>query len=535
MTHLLWHYLTNSAERFPERLAVQCAQARLTYAELNQISDNICAALLARDIGPGKRIGLYMPKSCMGPSAMAGILKAGGVYVPVDPSAPGERAGFVLRDCAVSALITSQHCLAQLGETVATLPQLELIVLVDGDETLLPAGPNAPQVITWRRFTEPQRRRLSTHQQLQTDPAYILYTSGSTGRPKGVVLSHGNAVAFVDWAVETIGVETRDKLSNHAPFHFDLSVFDLYGAFKSGASVALVPDKIAPFPSALAKWIAAEAISIWYSTPSALTRMVLHGGLEEADIGSLRAVLYAGEPFPVKHLRKTMSALPKARFFNLYGPTETNVCTYFELPRTLPPETRDVPIGAACANTEVFALRDDGQVAHAGEEGELFVAGATVMQGYWGLPDETSAALIQDPRHDAPSLMYRTGDIVRLGADGFFTFLGRRDSMVKSRGYRIELGEIEQTLLAHPDVSEAVVIAVSDEEVGATLHAVAVLYKGANVSVNDLQHFCRRKLPRYMVPEAIRIEADLPKTSTGKTDRLAIRQSFTHPTNEQST
>jgi acyl-CoA synthetase (AMP-forming)/AMP-acid ligase II len=218
-----------------------------------------------------------------------------------------------------------------------------------------------------------------------------------------------------------------------------------------------------------------------------------------------------------------MDQLPNAEFFNLYGPTETNVCTWYPVPRPLPPDIADLPIGRACANTEVFAVDEGGRRVSAGGRGELHVRGPLVMLGYWGLPEKTREVLggnsFQPAYHEA---VYRTGDIVEPGADGNYRFLGRRDHMVKSRGYRIELGEVEQVLYQHERVREAVVLAVPDEEIGARLSAVVVPNEGSALSAGDLQAFCRARLPNYMVPEAFLFRGEIPRTSTGKADRVAL-------------
>ncbi|MGD2131281.1 MAG: amino acid adenylation domain-containing protein [Maricaulaceae bacterium] len=529
MAYLLWHYLRDSAARDASKIAIQSDDVALTYGELDALSDRICAALAARGIGPGARVGLYLPKSWMGVAVMAGVSKAGAAYVPVDPNAPGERAAYVLADCDVSLLVTTARGAEKLAERLGDLASLKALVIADGEAD----ARSGVETLGWEDFTKNADVEARPAAAVENDPAYLLYTSGSTGRPKGVIISHRNAMAFVDWAVEAIGVRADDRLSNHAPLHFDLSVFDIYAAFKAGACVVLVPEKTAPFPPALTKWIAAQEISVWYSVPSALTRLLLHGGLATAAFPKLRAVLYAGEPFPVKYLREVMAVMPGARFFNLYGPTETNVCTFFALPERLDPDLAAVPIGAACANTDAFAVKDDGAVAGPGEEGELYVRGPTVMLGYWNLPERSASAVTQNPKHDAyADPVYRTGDIVQVDADGGFVFVGRRDHMVKSRGYRIELGEIEHALYAVEGVAEAAAVAIADDEVGAKIYAAVSLNDGATIGQVEIAESCRQRLPRYMIPEAVRIEPELPKTSTGKVDRVALASLFANPIQE---
>jgi acyl-coenzyme A synthetase/AMP-(fatty) acid ligase len=274
------------------------------------------------------------------------------------------------------------------------------------------------------------------------------------------------------------------------------------------------------FPTSVARFIADNAITRWYSVPTALTALATKGGLERGAFPQLRTVLFAGEVFPTKYLRQLMALLPHARFYNLYGPTETNVCTYHEVE---PPATDDepVPIGRAIDRVDVFAVADDGTI---GSEGELYVRGPSVMQGYWGDEERTRRALVPDPAGRS-ALAYRTGDLVRQDAAGVFHFVGRRDSQIKSRGYRIELGEIEAALVAHPAVEECAVLAVRDELVTNRIKAVVVLREPA--TDRELARFCLERVPAYMVPESIELVDALPKTSTGKTDRERLRGSVT--------
>lgn len=532
MAYLLWQYLTASAREHPSRPAVAWRDAVLSYAELDEQSTRVTNLLAASGIGRGSRVGLYMPKSHLSVVAMLGALKAGAAYVPVDPHAPARRAAFILNDCAVRGLITVTDKLTQFVSAGPQLTSLETILLADDPaESTLPG--TSARVHTWEDLAQVPMKEPAPDVAIESDPAYLLYTSGSTGNPKGVVLTHRNALTFVDWGAETFGIRPDDRLSNHAPLHFDLSVFDIYVALRSGACVVMVPDQVAPFPLELARWIEEEEISVWYSVPSALIRLLLHGRMERFTYSRLRTVLYAGEVFPVKYLREVMGRLGSAAFYNLYGPTETNVCTYFEVPNPLPPEASEIPIGRACANTDVFAVDDSSLPVGIGESGELYVRGPSVMPGYWGLPQRSEEALVTNWLNTAfPERVYRTGDIVRREADDVYFFIARKDHMVKSRGYRIELGEIEQVLYRHEQVEEAAVVVIPDEEIGARLKAVVASRIGDALTEAELRAFCGAHLPRYMVPEAFIIHTSLPKTSTGKINRQALSESLTPPQEE---
>jgi amino acid adenylation domain-containing protein len=517
MGYLLWHDLAAQAAVDPTRPAVVDRDTTLTYGELDRASTQLALFLRQHGIGRGDRVGIWMPKSHRSIVAMLGILKSGAAYVPVDPHAPPARAAYILGDCAVRGLVTSPEKLRELAPEMERLRALELVLGVDPGAPL----PIPARACDWTALDGIRDGALPADG-IESDPAYLLYTSGSTGHPKGVILSHRHAITFVEWGAITFSVTAADRLSNHAPLHFDLSVFDIYVALRAGARVVIVPEATALFPIELARWIARQEISIWYSVPSALTRLVMHGKLSALEFPRLRTVLFAGEVFPVKYLRAVMACFRGAAFYNLYGPTETNVCTYYPVPRDLPAEASGIPIGIACANTDVFAVDTAGKLVPVGEEGELYVRGPALLSGYWGQPEKTRETLVRNPLQPAyPEWVYRTGDIVRMDAQGQYWFVGRRDHMIKSRGYRIELGEVEQLLYQHQAVKEAVVLAIPDEEIGNRLEAVIVLH-GPGTTAADLTAFCQSKLPRYMVPETMQFTTELPKTSTGKIDRVGL-------------
>jgi amino acid adenylation domain-containing protein len=519
MSFLIWHGLRDSARAYPDRTAVEWRDQKLTYRELDELSNAIAATLIEAGIGPGHRVGLYTPKTHRSVVAMLGISKAGAAYVPVDPHAPALRASYILGDCAVSAVVASRSHLHSLEEHKAELPSLKLAIVTDVSEA--GSGNAWVRQKAWNELTPIPK--VDCAPAVECDPAYLLYTSGSTGKPKGVIITHRNALTFIDWGAETFDVRPEDRLSSHAPLHFDLSVFDVYVALARGAAIVMVPDQVSMFPGHLAKWIKDQRITVWYSVPSALVRMLLHGNLDKVEYTDLRTLLFAGEVFPQKYLRDVMRLMPRTEFYNLYGPTETNVCTFYHVPHDLDPAATSIPIGAACTNTEVFAVDTDGRVTGIGEEGELLVRGGTVMAGYWNLPEKTSQVLVRNQLQQSfEDRVYRTGDIVKLGEDGNYFFVGRRDHMVKSRGYRIELGEIEQVLHQHERVKEAAVVTVLDEEIGARLYAFITPHDGQTIAVDEVQSFCLARLPVYMVPEGFDIRPELPKTSTGKTDRQAL-------------
>jgi L-proline---[L-prolyl-carrier protein] ligase len=336
------------------------------------------------------------------------------------------------------------------------------------------------------------------------------------------MLSHENGVSFVDWCSEAFEPRPSDRFSSHAPFHFDLSILDIHVALKHGATLVLIGEDIGKDPERLAALIAAERISIWYSAPSILALLAQYGQLERHDYAQLRLVLFAGEVFPIRHLRSLTRQLPNPRYFNLYGPTETNVCTFCEA--TLPiPEDRvaPCPIGRACSHIRCKVVDPEGHEVPAGGEGELCVSGRGVMQGYWALPKESARGFLIDA---AGVRWYKTGDIVIETTDGNYTYFGRRDRMVKRRGYRVELGEIEAALYQYPATREAAVVALPDEEAGVRITAFLSCREPKRPSLIELKRFCSERLPLYMIPDAFSWQEVLPKTSTDKTDYQRLKE-----------
>lgn len=501
--------LQYNAKHAPEQIAVIDRMRTLTYQELNTAADQLATYLQNQGIAPGDRVGIYLDKSLEAVVAIFAILKAGAAYVPLDPTSPVKRIAFLIDNCQMKGIITDPK---KFDKIRAELPFLTLcVVLVDHDNTWSNIGMISA----------------STAHKNHTDDvdslAYILYTSGSTGQPKGVMISQQAALAFVDWAVDYVGLQPSDRVASHAPFHFDLSIFDLFATLKAGATVVLVPPELAIFPRNLADWIDRQAITVWYSVPSVLTRLVLQGGLERYQFTRLRQILFAGEIFPITHLRQLQRIIPHAHYHNLYGPTETNVCTAYPVGLLPDNQVTPVPIGQACAGCQLLIMNEQGEPCEQGATGELWVSSATLMSGYWGLPALT-AQVFASLTTQTHVKFYRTGDVVFQDQEGNLHFCGRQDTQVKSRGYRIELGEIEAILHLHPVVAQAVVIPLPDGEMGNLLKAFVVTRLGETVSAGELLRFCAEHLPAYMLPSAIEFRPHLPTTATGKLDRYQIQK-----------
>ena len=523
MDYLLHHLLARSAQGYGDKDAVVHGAEKITYRALDELSSKLASVLKEGGVRRGDRVAIFINKSIPSIIFIHGILKCGAVYVPLDTNAPSSRLAYMVRNAGIECLLTSAKFAARLPEMFPEDNPLKLVVLSDELDGLEAKPPM--RIIPWEQVLDQRETQPQGDSTVETDLAYILYTSGSTGAPKGVMISHLNSLTFVNWAHETFKVSSEDRLSNHAPIHFDLSIFDLFVAFKAGATVVLVPEGTSTFPIRLADWIETNQISIWYSVPSVLSMMVMRGQLNRYRFSNLRTILFAGEVFPVKYLRELMGLIPHPEYYNLYGPTETNVVTYYEVPKLPSQRVKPIPIGKACANTEVFALMENGQpVTGPGMEGELYARGSCVARGYWEDRELSNRNFVVN--HTQPhfqEIMYKTGDLVTVDEKGNYVYLGRRDHMVKSRGYRIELGEIEAALYSCPAVTEAAVVGVPDKMVGNRIKAFVVLNNnGSQMDSRELQKYCAGRIPAYMVPETIELRESLPKTSTGKVDKVEL-------------
>ena len=515
MTNHLTEYLDQSAAAFGDRTAVvDPSGSTISYADLKHQIDALAAFLGSRGIRRGDRVGMMLPKSVSAVVALFGIMKAGAAYVPVDHSTPVERVRGILTDCGIRAIVVSSQSLDVISSP-SEQPLAAVVVVGESWEKDFSSVGFTPFEEAVGTVAGPSQLACKG-----SDLAYILYTSGSTGVPKGVPVSHNNAISFVDWCSSVFAPSEDDRFSSHAPFHFDLSVLDLFVSLKHGAMLFLISETLGKNPKELARFIAANKLTVWYSTPSILTLLLEFGHLETRDSTSLRLVLFAGEVFPVKHLRELQRRWSAPTYYNLYGPTETNVCTFAQVPKQIPNDRETLyPIGFPCEHCASLVLDTDGREVEPGSAGLLHISGPSVFEGYWNRPEDNALAFVE---RDGLR-WYNTGDIVRWDESGGFTFLGRRDRMVKRHGYRIELGEIERRLYSHRGVREAAVVAVPGVDGRISIVAVMVCQGDRRPNLIELKSFCATHLPSYMSPDRFVFLDRLPRTSTDKTDYRTLR------------
>lgn len=434
-------------------------------------------------------MALHLEKSVPAVAAIIAALRRGIAYVPIDPRLPTRRKKALLDAVRPDLLLDNER----LPCESTAIPRL-----VWSDELRQPTGTSHTVSVSPRT------------------PAYYLFTSGSTGTPKVVEISQEAALAFPLWAAETFSLGPGDVTAGVSALHFDLSTFDLFATLGSGAKLVLTPPNLQSFPAQFSQFLETHRVTALYGVPSTLSLLARSGKLPERDLSALRLVLSAGDVFS-EQAAQDIHSISGCRVFNLYGPTETNVCTALEWK----PELSPMPIGVPVAGDSCAVVREDLSLAGIGETGELVVSGPTLMTGYFDDPEATAKAFLDLEGRRA----YRTGDLVRRDASGIYHFAGRASGMLKCYGHRIHPAEVEYVLRKHPAVRDCAVIGIEDALAGQIPHGLVVLApEYERIPEDSLLEHLGAELPPYMIPHAFTSCDELPYNANGKIDRRLARR-----------
>ncbi len=487
-------FLEQSAQTFPNKVAVIDSKTSWTYDQLLAYSKRAGTALYQQDAWH-RGVVLMMEKSAQTLALMMGSLMAGAYYVPIDPLMPANRL---------------QKIVQRLKDP---------LVVVPGD--MHPDGLDNAQVVSadvlLSQEADDELLAIARTRSLETDPAYVLFTSGTTGEPKGVAVSHHAIATFIANFTHLMGLTAEDRFANQAPFDFDVSTKDIYGALSLGATLILVDRKLFMQPAALVAHLEEQQPTVLTWAVAALCIVSGYHALDGANLNSVRKVLFSGETMPLKHLNAWREHLPQATFVNLYGPTEiTCNCLY----HILNPERSykdGIPLGEAFPHCSVAIIANDGtEITEPGGRGELVIGGPTLALGYVGMPEQTAAAFVQSPLQSTfPERVYRSGDMATITADGEWLFGGRKDHQIKYQGHRIELEEIEAVIESLEGITRCRCVFDTRHNL------IRAFYEGTADSA-DAVSLVRSQLPSHMRPASIEHVEAMPLTAHGKIDRKQL-------------
>lgn len=502
MRRSVLEYLESSASLYGERQAYRDQEQSFTFSQVLTAAKAVGSAIGRLD-AKNRPVAVYMEKSAAMIVAMLGAVYGGCCYCPVDVSMPEDRLATIFSVMKPAAVLTSRTC---RDRAAAFGPDCPVYVFEELQEK--PADEALLQAIRSRS--------------VDSDPLYILFTSGSTGVPKGVVVSHRVVINNMEWLETEYDFGPEDVMGNQVPLYFDVSDHDVYCPLKFGCSTVIIPPEHFTFPANLVAFLNRERVTAVFWVPFALCMAANLRALEVEAPRYLRYIFFAGEVMPMKQLNYWRRYVPDALYSNMYGPTETYVCTYYNLDREFG-DDESLPIGRPCGNIDILVLDSDNRLVlpGSGGEGELCVRGCTLASGYYNNPEMTAARFVQNPLNPYyPEVIYRTGDLVSYNEHGELLYHDRMDFQIKRLGYRIELGEIEAAAGAVEEIQECACVYDAGKQM------ILFLYTGKQLEKKELARRLSVRLPKYMMPNRYIYLEEMPRNANGKIDRKRLKESY---------
>jgi amino acid adenylation domain-containing protein len=511
---LVEELLERSAARFPDKTALVCDGRRLSYAQLEQQCNRLAHALIAEGVRPGDRVAIHLDNSFEVVLSVFAILKAGGVFLVVNPTTKPEKLAYILNNCRVRVLVTDLRKRDGMAGAAVPVPSLELTFVVG--ESAGSGSEAAPRSVALdpvlhaadRPGHAPAKRRIDI------DLAALIYTSGSTGRPKGVMLTHLNVISAASSITSYLESVPSDVVLCVLPLSFDYGLYQAFLAFKVGATLVL--ERSFGYPHAVLETLIREKVTGFPIVPT-MAAVLLQLDLRRYDLSGLRYITNTAAALPTHHIRRLRAHFPSVKLFSMYGLTECKRVSY------LPPEQIDVrpaSVGRGMPNEEVYLVNEQGERLGPGVVGQLVVRGSNVMKGYWELPEETDRVL--KPGALPGERVLHTGDFFKMDDEGYLYFVGRKDDIIKTRGERVSPKEVEDVLHALDGVAEAAVVGIPDPVLGQAIKALVTRREGSPLTEQDLRRHCARHLEDFAVPKVVEFRESLPKTANGKLSKRAL-------------
>lgn len=515
---LVHHFLTDSAARTPDATALVVGETRWTFADVDRASDALAATLQARGVGRGDRVAIMADNGAELVVALWAALKAGGVFVVVNPTTKADKLAYVLGDCGVRLVVAHSRLARVVVPALAESPSVTAALWVGGVPDTARSDDAAVHLHhgDWAEALDAGDAEPRDPGLVDADLAGLIYTSGSTGRPKGVMLTHRN-VAHNAWSISTyLGLRSDDVVACLLPLSFDYGLFQVLMGARVGCAV--VVETGFAYPRDTLVRLAETGVTVLPGVPTIFATLLQHAPFD-VDLSAVRLLTNTAAALPPAHIRRLQGAFPHARVFCMYGLTECTRVSWLDPDRL---DDKLGSVGKAMPNTEAYVVDENGKRAAPGVVGELVVRGASVMRGYWGKPDAT-AAVLRPGEIDGEQVLH-TGDQFWADEDGFLWFVGRDDDVFKCRGEKISPAEVEHVLYELDAVAEAAVVGVSHEIDGTAVRAVVVPREGATLDEALVRRHCRSRLEGYMVPRFVEVRSTLPKTDSGKIRRASLAE-----------
>jgi amino acid adenylation domain-containing protein len=518
-------FLEQSARLRPDKTALIYARRRWTYRELDERANRLAHALAGAGLERWDRVAIQLENSVEALLAVFATLKAGGVFLLVNPQVKPDKLAYILNDSGATMFVTSSANAARIPEIIDSLPALVTVVTVGPCDQYNQCHPDLSAcglrsialedaVESVAGGSEPPAAR-----NIDVDLAALIYTSGSTGVPKGVMLTHRNIVAAATSITTYLENTPDDVILNVLPLSFDYGLYQAFMAFKTGATLVL--ERSFGYPREMIRTIVRERVTGLPLVPT-MSTLLLQLDLTKHDFSSLRYITNTAAALSTGNIRRLREAFPHVKIFSMYGLTECKRVSY------LPPDQideRPTSVGRGMPNEEVYIVDADGRKVGPGVVGELVVRGANVMKGYWNQPVETARVLKPGPFPDEKVLY--TGDLFRMDDEGYLYWVARKDDIIKTRGEKVSPREVEEAIVRLPGVADVTVFGVADELLGEAVAAVVIPMQGATFSVEEVRRHCGRHLEYFMVPKFVDIRDTLPVTDNGKPNRRALRLEVT--------
>lgn len=494
-------YLEETAEKFPDKLAISDGTVEVTFEQWRHRALCLAEEISARIQGRHLPILVYLPKGTNTLISFAGILYSGNYYTPTDVKFPFQKVQGVLKCLQPALIISDEKNAVKLQDNGISRENILLLEEVNFSNRDIDSEHFLKHII-------------------DTDLAYVFFTSGSTGVPKGVAIKQKSIIDYIDWAAEEFSIDENVRIANQAPFYFDNSILDIYLCMSQGATLYIPPEMYYAFQAKILSYLEDNKITFIFWVPSALVGSANSGLLERFDLSAIQKVLFCGEVMPNRHLNIWRKVLPETEFANLYGPTEiTDVCSFYRVNREFADDD-PLPIGNACRNTEIMLLDDqDKLVTEQDVMGELCVRGTSISVGYYGNPEKTKEVFVQNPLNPYyEEKIYRTGDLAHYNEYGEIMFDGRKDFQIKHMGYRIELGEIETAILAMEEINNACCLYDDEQQ-----KIVCVYQSDKGIDGLEIKKRLVSVLPKYMIPAEYFSVEEMPYNDNGKINRKQLK------------